>query len=309
MQKSFRNWSDARIFLAVARAGSTRQAGEELGMVQTTVSRRIEALEGEVGFELFDRDTRGFRLTSDGEKLVAPAEQIEAAAVEFEKTTHSIRSRLSGKVRLTAPPATFGSFLANLFKEFSSAHPGIEIEHMVTNEMVDLFAGEVDVAVRFTDKLLDERLVAQKLVFVSWTMFASRQYAETNGLPSPDQIKDHPVIGLRGLKRQWMTDLVKDIRFLIQCDSVNSMQVTIRNGIGIGPLPASIGDGDPELCRCFDPPEGMGDTGWVVTTPAARKRPEVRKFTSFFAPRLRKHYAEIEKAIHARNEKPAEPMN
>ena len=60
-------WSDLRLFLAVARQGSTLGAAKQPGLDQTTVSRRIQALEHALGLTLFDRRSRGYRLTDRGE--------------------------------------------------------------------------------------------------------------------------------------------------------------------------------------------------------------------------------------------------
>ena len=75
------NWNDARVFLAVAEEGSTLAAASVIGMNQTTVARRIEALENALKLELFERDNRGFRLTSQGLALLEEMGQMKSAAV------------------------------------------------------------------------------------------------------------------------------------------------------------------------------------------------------------------------------------
>jgi DNA-binding transcriptional LysR family regulator len=77
-------WSDLRIFLSVAREGSTLAASRLLNMNQTTVSRRIEALEHALDVALFTRSTRGFALTPQGQALMGRIEAVEVAAIDVE---------------------------------------------------------------------------------------------------------------------------------------------------------------------------------------------------------------------------------
>ena len=104
MNIRFKNWSDLRFFLAVFRYGSTLAASRKLGIAQPTVSRRIDALESEIGLALFDRDSRGFRPTAFGKDLFALAEEMERVSEKFEKKVEELRKPRT--IRITAP----GSF-------------------------------------------------------------------------------------------------------------------------------------------------------------------------------------------------------
>ena len=73
------DWNDLRYFLAVAREGSTLAAGRELRVSQTTVARRIAALEAALGFPLFEKRQAGYALTPAGEELLERAEQVETS--------------------------------------------------------------------------------------------------------------------------------------------------------------------------------------------------------------------------------------
>ena len=64
------DWNDLKAFLAVARGGSTLAASKALGVNQTTVARRIESLEHDLGFKLFERGQTGSRLTEAGGDLI-----------------------------------------------------------------------------------------------------------------------------------------------------------------------------------------------------------------------------------------------
>ncbi|SLN43206.1 hypothetical protein ROA7023_01759 [Roseisalinus antarcticus] len=64
------------------------------------------------------------------------------------------------------------------------------------------------------------------------------------------------------------------------------MIAALKTGIGIGPVPTSLAHDQPGLIRCFDPPEGTDTSSWLVISPEAWRRPEVKAFSAFFAPRF-----------------------
>lgn len=73
------HWDDARIFLAIARAGTLSGAADKMNMGIATVSRRLDRLEQALNVPLFSRHQSGYRLTDDGEALLARAEALEYA--------------------------------------------------------------------------------------------------------------------------------------------------------------------------------------------------------------------------------------
>ena len=93
--------------------------------------------------------------------------------------------------------------------------------------------------------------------------------------------------------RPWFDSIVLPDRFVSVCDSIPAVQAGIQSGLGIGPLPCTIADQDNSMVRCFDPADDMGDTGWMIASPAAFKRPEVQKLAAFAAPRFRAHFKSI----------------
>src|SRR5512141_2716795 len=95
------DWNDLKAFLAVARGGSTLAAAKALGINQTTVARRIEALEAALGLKLFERGQAGSRLTEAGRDLMAEAEKVEQASAAFRSRASSHQRGLQGSLRIT----------------------------------------------------------------------------------------------------------------------------------------------------------------------------------------------------------------
>src|SRR5258705_10362675 len=80
------NWDDLRYVLALAEAGSLARAARKLKVDHTTVGRRIEALEVDVGVRLFTRTTNGYTLTREAEEFLPDIRQIEANVLALERS-------------------------------------------------------------------------------------------------------------------------------------------------------------------------------------------------------------------------------
>ena len=74
------DWGDLKFFLATARTGSTLAAARELGVNQTTIARRIAALESALSIRLVDRNRAGYRLTEAGTAILAQTERVAGEA-------------------------------------------------------------------------------------------------------------------------------------------------------------------------------------------------------------------------------------
>lgn len=280
MQSRFKRWEDARLFLAVAREGSTLAASRALGITQTTIARRMDALEHALGLTLFERDTRGFRLTEDGAALIEPAECLENAALELEGAAADRRKARNRPIRFTAWDDVLTLEIAAVFAEFSELHPEVSFEFLASERRLDLSGGEADVALRLGAEVVDQTLIGRVVGATFWTYYASERYAEANGLPrtfSPD-MEAHTVILLRHIPTAR--------RNVLLCKSSAEQVMALQTGRGIGPLPIYQGDRTPGLVRCFPPPDGAELTARLLASQTAYRRPEVRSFMAFAAPRI-----------------------
>src|SRR5690349_19592069 len=122
------DWNDLKYFLAVARQGSTLAAARHLRVSQTTVARRIAALEGALGFPLFDKRQAGYALTPAGVQLVERATHVEMAADAFAEAAAAEKRDTSGTVRITTQDIFAVTLLAPMLRELHELHPEIMIE-------------------------------------------------------------------------------------------------------------------------------------------------------------------------------------
>jgi DNA-binding transcriptional LysR family regulator len=304
MKNEFSNWSDVRVFLAVLRAGSTLQAATALGMSQPTVARRIETLEHTLGLTLFTRDTRGFHPTAAAIALLAPAEAIEAAASEFAASANALKGSEHNTIRITAIAPAFTNNLARILSEFTQTHPNTRFQFLPADRTLDLCKGEADVAIRYARKIDDPNLICRKISEATGSLYASHDYAKRHGLPgSEHELDGHSFIvfdnGIMGGFHDWLYKHIRPDQIVMRCSEFEAMRVALQSGLGIGPLGSGLGDTDDMLVRCFPPIKNLTVTTWLLISPQAYKRPEVKQFTAFFAPRYTAMLKAQRKAIEA----------
>jgi DNA-binding transcriptional LysR family regulator len=291
MKNVFKNWSDVRVFLAVLRAGSTLAASKSLGIAQPTAARRIKALEHELKLVLFEPDTRGFRPTPDAQALVEAAEVFEAAAIDLSEKTTKLSATSSGVIRITAVEAVFTGQFSAILEDFVDSFGDVQFEFIRRNDVVDLSAGEADVAIRLTNTIDDQSLICRKITQLTGSLIASKNYAKKHGIPaSEDELGSHKFVVYDGknvphLINNWLLDRIDASQIAMTCTDVESLETAVEMGAGIGPLPTRYAYSRDKVVACFELPPETSTTSWLLVNPSAYLRPEVKAFTAFFAPR------------------------
>jgi DNA-binding transcriptional LysR family regulator len=287
------NWDDLKLFLAVARLGSIRAAAQEMGVNQSTVNRRLECLEHALKVTLFDATTRGHVLTPQGQAMVEAATPMQIAADTVVQAAHLASRQLAGSLKITAPQAMFQKDLAPLIAEFHHSQPGIHLHYDDNERILDLLAGEADIAFRAGWHPPDARLWSTKLQDHPWAVYCSPAYAALRG--KPERIADiynHDLVRLGGLVgigagTQWFMDQLPGIKISGLAEGVNSMQKTLMAGLGVGLLPHISGEGERSgLTRCFDLPPEMNSHMWLVTTHALIRDDRVKAFVALAKARI-----------------------
>src|SRR5689334_19276300 len=189
------NWDDVRIFLAVARAGQILGAAKRLELNHATVSRRIAALEDALRTKLFRRLTTGSELTPAGERFLDIAERMESDMIAARSTIAGEGDDISGTVRIGAPDGFGVAFLAKRLGELTALHRELTIQLVPVPRSFSLSRREADIAITVV-RPTEGRLVAGKLVDYTLGLFASRGYADADGLPkAPGELGQHMLIG------------------------------------------------------------------------------------------------------------------
>ncbi|MEO5578198.1 MAG: LysR family transcriptional regulator [Sphingomicrobium sp.] len=299
MQNASINWNDLRYFLAVADHGSTLAAGRALRVSQTTVARRISALEEVVGLSLFDRRQAGYALTPTGAALLDRARMVEVTTSGFAEAAAAEARDVSGTVRLTTEDIFAVTLLTPMLLELHDLHPDIRIDIDAVQAIRDLGAGEADIALRATVKTQSAGTVGRRLCRDDWTLYCSRDYAAKHGIPrSRDQLKQHPLIGGGGgnlwrAYSAWIQELGLEEQVAMHQGSSAGLLSSIRSGFGLAVLPCIVGDGEPDLVRCLPPRDDTDRSLWLMTHDRVRHIPRVRIVADFLYERLKAKVSEL----------------
>ncbi len=289
MKNAFRDWSNVRYFLAVFREGSTLAASRILGAAQPTVARRIDALERELGAVLFERETRGFRPTALARALLPQAEAIEEAARAFAGKAKDLTH--ARPIRITAPGANFTPRMQRFIYEFTLSNPNVGFEFIQTTKILDLAAGEADVALRLTTTSPDPDLICRRISTARYAVYGSRAYAAEKRLPTSEaDLRGHRFVVYRPdatprPNEAWLLQFVTKDQIVGAFAEFSLLQAAVSSGQGLGILNVKQSETDDNLVRCFDPVEDLTQEHLLLVAPEAYRRPEVKKFVSFFAPR------------------------
>ncbi len=276
------------LFLAVFREGSTLKASRKLGVAQPTVARRIEELEHQTGLMLFERDTRGFRPTPEADSLLPFAEAVEAAAERLAAKSREISK--PKPIRITAP-GFFSDRSMEIFSEFSSSNPGTAIEFIHSVGVLNLLEGEADLAFRVAMSAPDEDLICRKIGTEHFALYGSQPYADRYGLPkSVEDFRGHHFVAFKrddvgSDLYEWIVDRVSPGQISEPFSDLDMLHAAIKAGHGLGLVHARWADTDSAFLRCFDNIPELARSVLMLIAPEAYRRPEVKAFCKFFAPR------------------------
>src|SRR6478609_961268 len=156
-----RDLNDTLIFVKVAEHGSFVSAARALRLPKTTVSRKVQDLEARLGAQLLHRTTRKLGLTEAGNVYYEHSQRIARELDEAENAVGQLQGGPRGWLRVTAPYSVGITWIAPLLGEFHARHPEVRVELLLSNDQLDIIAGEIDVALR-VGSLQDSNLVARK---------------------------------------------------------------------------------------------------------------------------------------------------
>ena len=280
------DWDDLRFFLTVANAGSVRAASNELKVSHSTVGRRIEQLEENIGTKLFNRTPDGYQITSAGQNILTSARKMDEEVNNIRRTVAGGDAKLEGAIVVTLPDIAAIHMYMEDFATFQNKYPKISLEIRTSYEVLDLSRREADVAIRMISNQSSppDYLIGRKLAAVHQAAFAHRDYISDKDLCDPecglswlgwgDNIRmqeliregEYPLLPIRGVFPNVLTQLS-----------------ACQHQMGIALLPCVIGDADPNLCRV---PPGTSISSydvWLLSHPDLRDTARIRVFREFIA--------------------------
>lgn len=193
--------ADMAVFAAVARAGSYTAAASALGTSKSAASKAVARLERRLGTRLLNRTTRSVTLTEAGTALEARAARMVEEAGAGAEAVASLASAPLGTLRVNGP-VTFGEMhLAPALPALLQRHPGLRVELVLDDRLVDAAAGGWDVVVRIAP-LSDSTLAVRKLAADRRVVVASPAYLARRGTPQvPDDLRAHDCLHYTNVSR------------------------------------------------------------------------------------------------------------
>jgi len=287
------NWNNIRQFLEVLHTGSVTQAAERQGISHTTVSRRISALEKQLGSNLFERTNSGWVITPLGEHIAAYAETIAENINNIERRVLADSHELRGLLRVTVPGHTERLILP-VVRKFMNQYPGVDLELFATTDELNLAVREADIALRGTDQP-PPNVVGKRIAQIGFAVYgtaALKKQVETN--PNADDIPCITWIGDGHKRPPWIEKSFPKTQRICRTTSIPLMLAMAREGIGIARLGCLLGDPEPQLHRIQAQYVEPGPGLWVLSHVDLRTTARVRIFRDFLVEELNKQKDLIE---------------
>lgn len=236
--------SAIRAFVLVVQTGSFSAAAREQGTTQATMSKKVAALEDDMGVKLLTRTSRELSLTEVGQDYFHRCVSILSELDEAESNARSQMGRPTGLLRISAPVVFGNRFIGPVLAEFLRNYPELKVDLHLSDKHVDLVAERIDIAIR-AKQLEDSSLIARHLFDNPMVLVAAPSYLSTNIEPtSPDQLASHNCIlysmlksiGVWHFSRKGKNQSVA-VSGSCRCDSGDVILQLAIDGVGIAQLP------------------------------------------------------------------------
>lgn len=290
-----------RAFLQAAELGSFSKAAERIEVKTSTVSRYISELEADLGIALFNRSTRGLTLTEGGRVFRERALRVMQSLDEAREAASSLNSAPQGVLRVTMPTSFGRRHVIRHLPEFMARYPKINVDAVLTDEVVNIIDAGIDVAVRI-GVLPDSQLMARQLATHRRIVCASPAYLARRGHPAtPAELASHEAIRFpltaedkwvivspsgRGSKGEVTVKLGGRLRV----DDTEAVLSLALAGMGVALLPEWAAGGalrEGKLVQLLPGWEARTSTAtpgvWGVYPPRKTVSTKVRAFLDFFA--------------------------
>jgi DNA-binding transcriptional LysR family regulator len=277
--------SDLLLVARVLERGSFAHAAADLGMPPSTVSRRIAALERQVGARLFERTTRSLRPTEIGQQLGRLGAAVRAIALQADHVVADHHDAPRGTLRISVPTAVIDTFVGLALAEFVRRYAEMRVEVVATDALVDLVADGFDATIRLGTRS-PPSLGISPLASIVPVLTASRAYLER--APRLERLSDlanHSLVGHAGKKRATWTLVSRsgeqqriEVTPRVLTNSAPLTTQCVVAGAGVSILPRSVAVKDQLIIL---EPEGYRPppVSLAIMAPSARaKAPKTRAF-------------------------------
>lgn len=277
------DWNDLRYLHAVGTEGSLAGAARALKVDQSTASRRLAALEEQVGKKLFTRSPEGMKLTAEGEVLFTAAKAMAGVMSGVEQQLDGLAPQ--GNVRL-ATTEGFAPWMAERLVTLNMRHPELSVQLLIANAAHDVMRGEADIALRLF-RPSEPTLVVRRLGTIGWSLYASDQYLAKKGdVKDLETLAGHDVLGFdevlgRSPGGKWLQAHAPNAVPKLRASSLRALAHATASGLGVSVLPCMVAASTP--LRRLTSAVVIENEAFLVVHPDLKDTPRVRTVLDFLA--------------------------
>jgi DNA-binding transcriptional LysR family regulator len=266
------DWNDLRYVLCLSRTGRIAAAARQLGVNETTVTRRIAYIEGLLGVRLFERNSGFLAPTDCGQTVIRRAERIELDVDALKDGVRGADSVAVGKVRVTAVPLVLNYILVPALSALLRSHKQLQIELAADPRNLSVTNREADIALRMTRPDKEYRAVARRVGIFEYAVYAASAGRNVPWITYDATLSDLP-------HARWMAKAAASDpetgKSIIVNDSELALNV-VRAGLGRSLLPCRIADNIPGLSRLSGAKPVLTREMWLIVHPDLKHLARVR---------------------------------
>lgn len=266
-QRASVSWDDLRVFSVFARDFSVAAASRRLGIDQSTVNRRLRALEDALGARLFERGEGRACLTPLGRQALQRAACMDTDVAGILQSAEAETQSISGVVRLTSVAALNSEYLIHRLPNLYTRYPEIVMDLVPSNESLDIGKREADIAIRVARPETGD-VVIRKLVAVDFAVYETA-YPEL--APDPDDWIAYSGDLGRVPETRWLERWIGAGRVRLHDSDIRTLCGAVASGIGRCVLPVMVGDAHVDLRRCPPGTPVLTRDLWLVMHRDARE--------------------------------------
>lgn len=276
-----------RSFRRIVELGGLGKAADDLNLSAAGLSKQLRALEAHLGTVLLQRTTRRMSLSATGQAYYERCCQLLDQLDELERSVHQESQQVSGKLRVNAPLSFALSTLAPVLAGFLEQHPGVELDLVMEDRLVEAVSQGFDVSIRLAPALPDSSLIARQLASLGQVLCAAPAYLQRHGQPaSRAELAGHAQLHY-SLSQQAPIEPGQGAR--VTANNSLMLRELLIAGLGIGWLPSFLADpalADGRLARVLPGHQDTPRQVYAVYPTSRHLLPRVRAFVDYLAEHL-----------------------
>lgn len=240
--------NDLALYAAVVRHKGFTAAANALSVPKSKISKRVAALEEQLGVRLIERSTRKLSITDIGQSFYERCEAVLSGVEAAEAVVAVAKAEPAGTVRMSMPPG-FAPILADVLPGFLKRYPLVRLSIITTGRPVDLIEERIDIALRVRDSYdTDQSLIVRRFGGTRRYLAASPRFLERHGPIDLDTIAQVPTLSMQENTSRAIWTLVNaegdvhDVSHspVLTCSDFTVLERATIEGIGLGLLPDVI---------------------------------------------------------------------